>query len=333
MNEITAVRELVAYHVQGQNTIHAVGALSPAGLVSLQESDKPQVRGPTARKWHEPNVLGGGTQIGECSPIARFRRAIAASKSESLFRAGVTPCTEGPVPQWPKEEEGEVLHLRRYLGVRGAESAATVARVGVEAKAMGDPGRWFVKPVDYWQPEDGLVGVNVGHSHGHMYGQESTIQAQLTELVRRLLARGKRIEFFCVWPEDLDTARRIAAAAGIERPVIHEIYEGAARFQASVRRMQLFVGIKLHAVALSMCTGVPSWMVEYRPKCRESATTIGVEDFGVCSDSLDVDKMMALLSTLEADGRATSRVTHDHATIDGDRIRELSRSLLSSQAR
>lgn len=347
MSKFTAVRELVGYLAKGHHTIHytgwvgyrnlgdeilleaAVEAFAPAEIVWVREFHNAAIQRLVARKTHELAMLGGGTQIGERSPISRFKRAIAASKSAFVFGAGVTPSTEGPIPAW-LEQWGDVLRPLPYVGVRGPESAATLARVGVNAQAMGDPVCWFVKPLEYWQPEPGLVGVNVGHSHGHMYGQESVIQAQLTDLVRELLAQGKRLEFFCVWPEDLETTRRIAAAAGVVDPVIHEIYEGAARFQEKVRRMQMFVGIKLHAVALAMCTNVPSLMVEYRPKCREFATTMGVQDFCVRSDTLDVAQMLSLLATLEARGAETSRTLYEHALVIRNRIRELSRSILSS---
>jgi len=347
MSKITAVRQLVSYLAESRHTIHytgwvgyqnlgdeilleaAVEAFAPARLVWVREFHNKAVQRLIAGKKHELAMLGGGTQIGERSPIARFKRAIAASKSGFVFGAGVTPSTSGPIPDW-LQAWGEVLRPLPYVGVRGPESAATLARVGVNAQAMGDPVCWFAKPLDYWQPEAGLVGVNVGHAHGNMYGQESTIQAQLTEVVRQLLAQGKRIEFFCVWPEDLETTRRIAAAAGVAKPVIHEIYEGAAKFQSTVRRMQLFVGIKLHAVALAMCTNVPSLMIEYRPKCREFASTMGVESFCVRSDSLDVAQMMDLVAQLEAHGPETSRTMHASAMVIRDRIAALSKSILSS---
>lgn len=347
MSKVTAVRELLGYLAENHHTIHytgwvgyqnlgdeilleaAVESFAPAKIVWVRGFHNKLIQAVVARKKHDLAMLGGGTQIGERSPIVRFKNAIAASKSAFVFGAGVTPSTDGPIPAW-LEQWGEVLRPLPYVGVRGLESAATLARVGVNAQAMGDPVCWFVKPQDYWQPEEGLVGINVGHAHGHMYGQENVIQSQIIEMVKDLLAKGKRLEFFCVWPEDLETTRRVAAAAGVKDPIIHEIYEGALRFQEKVRRMELFVGIKLHAVALAMCTNVPSLMIEYRPKCREFATTLGVERFCVRSDSLDVAQMLELISVLQDQGREVSRTMHAHATVIRDRIRELSKSILSS---
>ena len=347
MSKLGQIGDILRYLAQDSHSIHYTGwvgyrnlgdeilleaaqeCFAPARIVWIREFHDARARALVARKRHELAMLGGGTQIGERSPIDRFRRAIAASKAAFVFGAGVTPALDGPIPPW-LEQWGEVLRPLAYVGVRGPESAATLRRAGVDAQVLGDPVAWFTRPVDFWQPTEGLIGVNVGHSHGHMYGQESTIQTQLAQLVRELGARGHRFEFFCVWPEDLETTRRIAAEAGVKDPVIHEIYEGARRFQEAVRRVQVFVGIKLHAVALAMCSSVPSLMIEYRPKCREFATTMGVQDFCVRSDTLDVGQMLALVDDLKARGRETAVVMNAQGNIIRGRLEALSKSLLSS---
>ncbi|HEX7638723.1 MAG TPA: polysaccharide pyruvyl transferase family protein [Burkholderiaceae bacterium] len=347
MSKIGTIADILRYLAEDAHSIHYTGwvgyrnlgdeilleaaqqCFAPARIVWIKDFHDKRMRALISRKRHELAMLGGGTQIGEHSPLERFRRALAASKSGFVFGAGVTPCTEGPVPPW-LEQWGEVLRPLPYVGVRGPESAATLKRVGVAAQVLGDPVCWFARPTDFWLPQDGLIGINVGHSHGHMYGQESEIQRQLAELVRGLAARGHRFEFFCVWPEDLETTRRIAAEAGIARPVIHEIYDGAMRFQEAVRRMQVFIGIKLHAVALAMCSSVPSLMIEYRPKCREFAATMGAEDYCVRSDALDVGQMLALVDDLRTRGAAQAATMRQHALEIRGRLESLSRSLLST---
>jgi polysaccharide pyruvyl transferase WcaK-like protein len=346
MSKLGQIGDILRYLAQDSHSIHYTGwvgyrnlgdeilleaaqeCFAPARIVWIREFHDARARALVARKRHELAMLGGGTQIGERSPIDRFRRAVATSKAAFVFGAGVSPSLDGPIPPW-LEQWGEVLRPLAYVGVRGPESAATLRRAGVDAQVLGDPVAWFAQPVDIWTPVDGLIGINVGHSYGHMYGQESTIQTQLAQLVKQLAARGHRFEFFCVWPEDLETTRRIAAEAGVEDPVIHEIYEGARRFQEAVRRMQVFVGIKLHAVALAMCSSVPSLMIEYRPKCREFATTMGVQQFCVRSDALDVEQMLALVDQLRARGPETAAVMHAEAATIRERLVALSRRMLS----
>ncbi len=337
MSKLAAVTDVLEYLGESRHTIHYTGwigyrnlgdeilleaaqeSLAPARVVWVKNFHNGWARKLVATRRHDLAMLGGGTQIGERSPIDRFREALTRAKGGFVFGAGVTPATDGPVPAW-LEEWGQLLRPLEYVGTRGPESAATLQRVGVNAQVLGDPVCWFSRPLDFWQPEEGLVGMNCGTAHGHQYGEEAATRQQFVHVAKALLAQGRRIEFFCVWPEDLETTRRVAAEAGIAHPVIHEIYEGALRFQQAVRRMKVFVGIKLHACALAMCANVPTLIIEYRPKCREFAGTMGAEEFCVRSDRMDAGQMLALVATLEARGPAVAAGMHRCAQVIRERI-------------
>jgi polysaccharide pyruvyl transferase WcaK-like protein len=183
--------------------------------------------------------------------------------------------------------------------VRGPETAATLARVGVAAEILGDPVCWFGQPREFWQPTEKVMGLNVGHSYGHMYGAEAEIQKKLADFARTMRQRGWTIEFYCVWPDDLGVIHRVAAEAGIANPVIHCIYDDARAYLERVRRLQFFVGIKLHAVALAMCANTPSVMLEYRPKCREFMSSLGMERFAFRSDRFAVEDLLAAADEFE----------------------------------
>ncbi len=345
MSHLASLHDLISYLGADRRTIHYTGwvgyknlgdeilleaareCFAPAKVAYLRDFGNPLVKKLIDGKRHRIAMLGGGTQIGVPSPIERFKGALARSDAGIVFGAGVTPAVTGPIPEW-LEAWGQVLRPLRYVGVRGTESAATLQRVGVNAQVLGDPVCWFSQPTTFWKPQPSLIGFNVGHSHGHMYGQENVIQTQLASLARELVAKGNRLEFFCVWPEDLATTKKVAADAGIDEPVIHEVYEGAAKFQRAVSRMQVFVGIKLHAVALAMCSSVPSLMIEYRPKCREFATTMGVEKYCVRSDSLDVSQLLGLVDELQASGSTVSEVMYRHAQVIRERLLQLSRTIV-----
>ena len=344
MSKLGAIRDVLDYLGEKHDTIHYTGwigyrnlgdeilleaareSFAPVRVVWIRGFHNAWIRKTLARQRHELAMLGGGTQIGERSPIDRFKEALSRSKGGIVFGAGVTPANEGPPPDWLKQW-GDVLRPLEYVGTRGPESAETLRRVGVNAQVLGDPVCWFSRELDYWRPEPGLIGINVGTSHGHVYGDESEIQQQFVRIVRELIRTGHRIEFFCVWSEDLETTRRVAAEAGVTQPVIHEVYEGAAAFQDKVRRMQVFVGIKLHACALAMCANVPTLIVEYRPKCREYASTMGVEQFCVRSDGMDAEQMLELVSTLKARGPEISERLHRCAQVIRARIVALTASI------
>ncbi len=346
MTKLKVVGEVLGYLAESRHTIHYTGwvgyrnlgdeilleaaqeGFAPAKIVWVRDFGNALANRLVNTRTHELAMMGGGTQIGERSPLDRYKQALARSKAGFVFGAGVTPSLDGPVPGW-LQQWGEVLRPLEYVGTRGPESADTLRRVGVNAQVLGDPVCWFAKASDFWTPDPQLIGMNIGTSHGHMFGNESAIQQNFVEVARKLLAAGHRIEFFCVWPEDLETTRRVAAEAGIVDPVIHEIYEGAAAFQEKVRRVQVFVGIKLHACALAMCSGVPTLIVGYREKCLEFAMTVGAGDFCLRSDTLDAGQMLEVVEQLRKRGPEVSASMLGHAHVIRQRIVELSRGILS----
>lgn len=345
MSKLNAVSDILTYLGESRHSIHYTGwigyrnlgdeilleaareSFAPAKVVWVKDFHNGLASKLVNGHKHELAMLGGGTQIGERSPIDRFAAAVARSKGGIVLGAGVTPALDGPVPDWLKRW-GDVLRPLEFVGTRGPESAETLRRAGVNAQVLGDPVCWFSQATDYWQPEPQLIGMNIGTSHGHMYGDEKKVQDTFAQVAKQLAAAGHRVEFFCVWPDDLETTRRVAADAGIKNPVIHEIYEGARTFQEAVKKVQVFVGIKLHACALAMCAGVPTLMVEYRAKCREYAGTMGTEAFCLRSDTLDGGQMLEVVEQLKARGSEVAAAMHPRAQAIKQRITALARDTL-----
>ncbi len=301
----------------------------PIPLTWVKDYRSRSIQSLVEKKRHRVAMLGGGTQIGDHSPISRFKAALARSSTGIVFGAGVTPSTSGPIPKW-LDDWGAVLRNLPYVGVRGTESVATLQRVGVDAKVLGDPVCWFTRDVGYWEPTPKLLGINVGQSNGNMYGQESEIQEKISQFVRQSMKRGCEFEFFCVWPDDLEVTKRVASMAGLSNPTIHEIYHDVSYFQERVRRMNAFVGIKLHAVALAMVTGVPSLMIEYRPKCREFMASLGMERFVHRSDQIEVDSLITDMEDLMDSGSFYSKTILTNAAIIRDRIKCVSHEIIST---
>lgn len=279
----------------------------PTPIVSDPLLGRPMFKRMTDRKRHLVAILGGGTLIGDHPPFERFKTELKKAGGNGLvFGAGVSQYVlAGSVPTW-LEQWGELLRPLHYVGVRGPDSATTLARVGVDAEILGDPVCWFSQPQDFWVPRANVLGLNVGQAQGAMFGDETTVQQGFSDYARAMRQQGWAVEFFCVWPDDLATTRKVAADAGIERPIIHCHYQGARAYLNRVRNLKLFVGIKLHAVALAMCANVPALMVEYRPKCLEFMNTLGMGRFVRRSDQMSLPDLIALTATLDAEGAAIS---------------------------
>lgn len=256
---------------------------------------------------HRIAILGGGTLIGNHPPFMRFKSVLEKADHGVVFGTGVSEyVTSGPIPAW-LERWGELLRPLSYVGVRGPDSAATLARVGVRAQVLGDPVCWFSQPEGFWSPRHSVLGLNVGQAQGAMHGSEAAVHRAFSDYARAVRQKGWAVEFFCVWPDDLEVTRKVAADAGFNEPIIHCHYQGARAYLDRIKSLKLFVGIKLHAVALAMCANVPSLMVEYRPKCLEFMNTMGMGRFVRRSDQMDLDDLMAITATLDADGAVISK--------------------------
>lgn len=280
--------------------------LDPIEVVVHLQTNQPLLRWIQARKRHDIAILGGGTLIGDHPPYQRFVDELAKARVGMVFGAGVSEyVVDGPTPEW-LERWGEVLRPLAYVGVRGPDSAATLARVGVQAEVLGDPVCWFSQELSFWTPREKVLGLNVGRANRAMFGDEDVVLRRFSEYASAMRRDGWEIEFFCVWPEDLPATRQVAADAGIASPRIHCIFANAHAYQAIVRRMKLFVGIKLHAVALAMSANVPSLMVEYRPKCLEFMNTMGMGGFDVRSDDMRLERMLQLTHMLDTGGPLVS---------------------------
>jgi len=258
-------------------------------------------------KPHVGTLLGGGTQIGEKSPLESFKYGQERFGNGIVFGTGVSPVLGAEPPTWLKNW-GKVLSRCKYVGVRGVDSARTLSKVGINADVLGDTACLFTKPAGYWTPKEKTLGINIGQSYGHVFGDETEIKINVARIVRILKSRGWDVEFFCVWPHDLKTARETARYAGIECPVIHIHCENAEDYLKQIKNTTVFVGMKLHSVVLAACAGVPSIMLEYRPKCREFMNSIGMSRYTHRTDRLDVDLIIDQVESLEDNGKEISFV-------------------------
>jgi polysaccharide pyruvyl transferase WcaK-like protein len=220
-------------------------------------------------------LLGGGTLIGPTPGFLRIAHAFVKSRRELIvFGTGV----EDP-GFWPSgstlEQWRELLDRAPFVGVRGPISAEQLSRAGMkDIHIVGDPILAFAREDINPSPIPNSIGLNVGTSGAKVWGNEGQICEEMIGLARRAREAKWQVDWFVVWPNDLEITQRAAAASGTNAR-IHQIYDDHQLFTAKVRELTAFVGMKLHATALATCALTPSVMLEYRPKCRDYMQTIG----------------------------------------------------------
>ncbi|HDY65505.1 MAG TPA: polysaccharide pyruvyl transferase family protein [Phycisphaerae bacterium] len=239
-------------------------------------------------------MLAGGTLInkrGSLHPAAFYSRL---AENFFVFGSGVASSAfwsgrDTDSGFWESQMANWEPILRRcfYIGVRGPLSAESLREYGFKnVVVVGDPVIALAEHAPAVPYDSMGLGLNIGVSGGQVWGDEDEIEKQYTLLARVAHKAGWHVQWFVTWPGDLTITRRAAVASGTDQH-IHQACGDHARYMKLVGGLSVFVGMKLHAVALATCAFVPSIMVEYRPKCLDYMASIGQEKFTVRSDRLD----------------------------------------------
>jgi polysaccharide pyruvyl transferase WcaK-like protein len=240
-------------------------------------------------------MLGGGTLIGQ-KPVWLdiARDFLGIHPNLVVFGTGVEE------PSFWKDEPAldvwkPLLERCRFLGVRGPRSAELLADAGLTGiEVVGDPVLHFAAREINHSPIPDSIGLNIGTSDGNVWGDETSIRDEVALLATTARKAGWRVEWYVVWPKDLELTRQAAAASGTSQH-LHLIYEDHVRFMREVRRLTAFVGMKLHATVLATCALTPSIMLEYRPKCRDYMQSIGQGDFTFKTDAFRAGKVWEIV--------------------------------------
>ncbi len=256
-------------------------------------------------------MLAGGTLINKRGSLRAAAFYSRSAENFFVFGSGVASSafwsgrdTESGLWESQMDRWAPILRRCSYIGVRGPLSAESLRECGFDnVVVVGDPVIALARRV-VAAPDDSMrLGLNIGVSDGQVWGSEREIESQYILLARTARRAGWDVQWFVTWPADLAVTRRAAQASGTDRQ-IHQVCTDHTRYMKLVGGMSVFVGMKLHAVALATCAFVPSIMVEYRPKCLDYMASIGQEEFTIRSDSLDgldlLDRVVRIASNRTA---------------------------------
>jgi hypothetical protein len=229
-------------------------------------------------------MLAGGTIINKNNDgLMRARRMLDIAERCFVFGTGVADPEfwesrklEGGEP-WRNNLVQWVNLLRRcdYVGVRGPLSQRILTGAGLaNVEVIGDPVLTFADGSRGMRYHEKTLGLNVSIGDGHMWGEdEKSVLKGLVRLASLAKDAGWKVVWFVVLPKDYSVTEHAAKETGTDER-IHAIYTDHAKYLDLVSESSVFVGIKLHAVVLATCAGVPSIMLEYRPKCRDYMESI-----------------------------------------------------------
>lgn len=264
-------------------------------------------------------LLGGGTLINQ-SPwlIDVFAEELTRCGRGIVFGTGV-----GDTTFWGNHFIlwNRLLNKCSHVGVRGPHSLRLLTSNGFNgAQPIGDPYLALQPPMDY-RPCARRIGINVGTTNDSLHGgNEAEFLHRVAELADLLRARGWSIIWVSVWSRDLDVIRQIRrAGAGDDEP-LYDARSMTLETLSAIARCEVFLGEKLHALAMSAVADTPFIAWEYQPKVRDFAASVGMEELVLSTKTRSPVEVMASIESLSRSHQVVASQLRREVTVRREAI-------------
>ena len=269
-----------------------------------------------SRRGGEVALLGGGTLINrEDTWLNAYKTTRQRSgKPVFVFGTGVAhPDLWTREPGWVdrRREWVSLLAELPVVGVRGPTSKALLEEAGATNVVIsGDPAVALHRPLSAGNESEPprrhlRIGINCGSS-GRMWGAGAAVNEILAEAGRELIRSGHHLDLFSVRPDETHFCHQIAQQIGTEFPTTVRELSSLSRFMGVIREYDLVIAFKLHAGVLAAAANVPVIILEYQPKCRDFALSIGWDRFTIRTSQLTRQKLLDMVYEM-ASGLASIR--------------------------
>lgn len=230
-------------------------------------------------------LLGGGTLINRGSYLNWLEEHDSPRIERAVLGTGVAN------PEFWKNDDNagrwvEWLRTCAYLGVRGPLSAEVLDRWGLDrnVEVVGDAALLLTATAS---KREGLVVVSPCRTRGELWGgSDRAVIERLGSTVARLMADGHEVTLLAAHPDDDGPCLQIMRAAGAPDLPYVAGYEGIPASLELLASAELVVAERLHAAVLAASVGTAFVGLEYRPKVRDFAASVGMDDRVLRTDDL-----------------------------------------------
>ena len=231
-------------------------------------------------------ILGGGTLINRSSYLKQVTDRDTPRTERVVIGTGVAN------PDfWGEQEDPEKwirwLSTCAYVGVRGPYSYERLRAWGMKGdlEISGDCALLLPRPeVDRVQ---GRTVIAPGWTKGKLWGEsDRAVVEAMAEAVAGWRSEGRDVVALASSPDDDGQILQIGDRAdGVLLPFVQG-YLDQARAIETIASADVVVGERLHACVIAAAVGTPFVPIEYRPKLRDFAASVGVERLVIRTDEL-----------------------------------------------
>lgn len=192
----------------------------------------------------------------------------------------------------------ELIENFKYIGVRGNISQKLLKDWGINSEVIGDP-CLLLEPSRYQdieeKREERKIAICVG-SDGFVWGgNEKNVFKEIGRTCKILKKKGYYPILIPFWENNMNDIRKISRRVNV--PIFRD-WRNVQQVLDLISSCHILIGEKLHSIVFSAATYTPFISIEYRPKCRDFAETMGLGQCIVRTDEVTAEKIMMIFSRI-----------------------------------
>jgi GT2 family glycosyltransferase len=246
-------------------------------------------------------MLGGGTLINRMTYLDTLRQFDSPRVERVVFGSGVAdPSFWGQTE--PTDRWIDFLDTCAYVGVRGPRSEELLREWGFEGELemLGDPAL-SIRPPTEVETEDGLLVVSPAWTNGELWGgDDAKVFSAVAAVVDEVRRRGRPVAYLSCFPGDDRHIMEIMKQSGSTDAAYVAGYADHDAAVELLARAEVVLAERLHAAVVAAACGSPFVAIEYRPKIRDFARSVGQDDLVVRSDAVHVEDLIERLDRARA---------------------------------